>query len=377
MSVTIREYTKRGKKGWEVDINVLLPNGKRWRERRKSPTSSKSGAQRWGEARERAVLTSGPPTEKKEVPTLKEFAPRFLDGHARANRQKPGGIAHKEVIIRVHLEPALGSKKLDVISNEDVQQLKHRLRSKAVKTVNNVLTVLNTMLKKAVEWNVIERMPCTVRLLKMTTGSVDFYDFHEYQQLVAAAEQIDPRAHLIVLLSGDAGLRSGEMRALAWTDVNFGKRQLCIERGDWRGQVSTTKGNRLRHVPMTARLTEALRKHRHVRGPIVLYRDDGRPLTENIVREFVQRTARRAGLRNNGPHILRHTFCSHLAMRGAPARAIQELAGHRDLTTTQRYMHLSPAAVENAIRLLEQPAGRPQRGDMLETGTREIENVSG
>src|SRR5437763_16782110 len=57
-----------------------------------------------------------------------------------------------------------------------------------------------------------------------------------------------------------------------------------------------------------------------------------------------------------GIHILRHTFCSHLSMRGAPARAIQELAGHQDLGTTQRYMHLSPAAIEGAIRLLDQPA---------------------
>jgi site-specific recombinase XerD len=74
-------------------------------------------------------------------------------------------------------------------------------------------------------------------------------------------------------------------------------------------------------------------------------------------------------LRNNGPHILRHTFCSHLAMRGAPARAIQELAGHRDLATTQRYMHLSPAAVESAIRLLDAPGVPPGRGETLETGT--------
>lgn len=40
-------------------------------------------------------------------------------------------------------------------------------------------------------------------------------------------------------------------------------------------------------------------------------------------------------------------------MRGAPARAIQELAGHADLTMTQRYMHLSPAALDAAIRLLD------------------------
>ena len=50
-------------------------------------------------------------------------------------------------------------------------------------------------------------------------------------------------------------------------------------------------------------------------------------------------------------------------MRGAPARAIQELAGHQNLTTTQRYMHLSPAALDSAIRLLEQPAVLQSFGD--------------
>lgn len=62
--------------------------------------------------------------------------------------------------------------------------------------------------------------------------------------------------------------------------------------------------------------------------------------------------AKRAEVKPGG-RILRHTFCSHLAMHGVPARAIQELAGHTDLTTTQRYMHLSPAATEDAIRLLD------------------------
>ena len=73
---------------------------------------------------------------------------------------------------------------------------------------------------------------------------------------------------------------------------------------------------------------------------------------EAIRQVLVRRTARRANVKP-GIHILRHTFCSHLAMRGAPARAIQELAGHQDLGTTQRYMHLSPAALDAAIRLLE------------------------
>ena len=100
-----------------------------------------------------------------------------MDGHARANRQKPSGIATKERILRVHLLPALGHRKLDAIKSEDVQRLKCALQAKSPKTVNNVLAVLSVLLKKAVEWEVIERMPCTVKLLPVPKGSAAFYDF--------------------------------------------------------------------------------------------------------------------------------------------------------------------------------------------------------
>jgi len=75
-------------------------------------------------------------------------------------------------------------------------------------------------------------------------------------------------------------------------------------------------------------------------------------LTQKEVQGLMRRVGRNAKVKP-GVHILRHSFCSHLAMRGAPARAIQELAGHQDLSTTQRYMHLSPAALDAAIRLLD------------------------
>ncbi len=62
---------------------------------------------------------------------------------------------------------------------------------------------------------------------------------------------------------------------------------------------------------------------------------------------------------------MRHTICSHFAMRGAPARAIQELAGHKDLMTTQRYIHLSPNAVDTAIGLLDK-CDQKGLGEILE-----------
>jgi len=58
-------------------------------------------------------------------------------------------------------------------------------------------------------------------------------------------------------------------------------------------------------------------------------------------------------LRVTGWHVLRHTFCSHLAMRGAAPKAIQDLAGHQSMAVTNRYMHLAPGALRTAIDLLE------------------------
>jgi integrase len=293
---------------------------------------------------------------------------RFLDGYARANRQKSSGIAAKETILNVHLIPMLGTKKLDAITSEEIQRVKSQLRTKAPKTVNNVLTVLNVLLKKAVEWDAIDRMPCAIRLLPIPKPSAGFYDFEDFERLVDAAKSADANAHLIVLLGGDAGLRCGEMMALEWPDVDLGKRQLCIQRSDWRGHVTAPKSGRLRHVPMTVRLAAALREHRHLRAARVICQGDGSPLTQDMFADHVARAAKRAGLGTSGVHRLRHSFCSHLAMRGAPARAIQELAGHQDLITTQRYMHLSPAAIEGAIRLLDHHVrSDARRGDILET----------
>jgi integrase len=235
---------------------------------------------------------------------LEEFAPRFLDGYARASRRKPSGLAAKETMLNVHSIPLLGSKTLDAITNEAVQRLKHHLRNRAPKTVNNVLTVFSVMLKKAVEWSVIDQLPCAIRVLPVPKPSMGFYDFDEYEQLVAAAKATNPNAYLIVLLGGEAGLRYGEIIGLEWSDLDLGKRQLRVQRSEWKGHVTVPKGGRLRHVPMTVRLAKALREYRHLRSARVLCQRDGSPLSADVVKHHVERAARRAQLNANGVHRL-------------------------------------------------------------------------
>ena len=368
MSVTIRSY-RRG--GWEADIRLRLPNGRRYRERMKAPGASRSAAQRWGEDRERYLVQHGPERQrvpKKEVPTLREFATRFLEEHAVANRQKPSAVAAKESILRVHLVPALGNRKLDAIKNEDVQQLKGTLRDKAPKTVNNVLTVLSVLLKKGVEWEVIDQVPCTIKVLPVVRREALFHDFDGYDRLVDAARVKGWRTHLIVLLGGEAGLRVGEMVALHWADVDISRRRLCVRHSDWRGTLTAPKNGRVRYVPLRERLLDALREYRHLRGPRVLCKDDGRPLSRQSAWTRVRRAVRQAGV-PTGVHILRHTFCSHLAMQGASGKAIQELAGHQEMSVTQGYMHLSPDALGSSIQLLDARPRLAKCGDIGETAS--------
>ena len=106
---------------------------------------------------------------------------------AQANRHKPSGIATVESILKWHLVPTLGPKRLDAITNEQVQRLRLALANRAPKTVNNVLTVLSTLLKRAVEWGELQRLPCTIKLLPNPRTTRGFHDFEQYERLLTVA----------------------------------------------------------------------------------------------------------------------------------------------------------------------------------------------
>ena len=161
-------------------------------------------------------------------------------------------------------------------------------------------------------------------------------------------------------------MRVGEIVALEWADIDLERRQISIRHSDWRGQLTSPKNGRGRFVAMTERVAKALRKNRHHRSSRVLCHDDGKPITRQGAWSRVRYAAHRANV-PTGVHILRHTFCSHLAMQGAPMRGVQELVGHQSLAMTQRYSHLSPAALDATIRLLESRATMLGVGDSLET----------
>ena len=135
------------------------------------------------------------------------------------------------------------------------------------------------------------------------------------------------------------GLRIGELVALNWADLDLEMSMLRVRHG---------KGNKERIVPIGEPAIEALHAWRRNMpvandrgGPIFTNLRGGR-ITTRSVETIVARLLARSGVQNRiTPHGLRHSFATHLLDHGADLRSIQEMLGHTNLTTTQRYTHVS------------------------------------
>lgn len=108
------------------------PDGESFRDRKVAPTTSKSGTERWAQDRERFLLTGGAEKAKaktkiKEVPTLAEFEPRFIEQYAIANRLKPSTVDTYRTRLRLQLLPTLGAVRLNAIDKSEEQRLKAAL----------------------------------------------------------------------------------------------------------------------------------------------------------------------------------------------------------------------------------------------------------
>lgn len=358
---------------WMVDIQH--PDGRRVR--KVCPVQSKRAAERYEREQRNELFASiaapaptqaaptapAPPSQpEKEVPTFASFAKVFMATYAKANN-KPSEQASKKSILDNYLLPRYRTRRLDTFKVLDIDQLKAEMLDEGYnrKTINNAMAVWAKLLHYAQDQELIGKTP-RFKFLKIREEKFDFFDFDELERLVAAAKD-EPDRQAMILLGAEAGLRMGEMLALTQDCVDYRSGNLTIWENDWHGQVGSTKGGERRTVPMTPRLRAALQAIRHLRADLVLCSGEGKRWTRHIVRAALRTICRRAGLRVVGAHVLRHTFCSHLAMRGAAPKAIQELAGHKSLKVTLRYMHLTETALRDTMRLLEQRGeGRSEGG---------------
>jgi integrase/recombinase XerD len=160
----------------------------------------------------------------------------------------------------------------------------------------------------------------------------------EVTQVIDAAASLSHRTMLMVLYS--TGMRNAELRHLQVADIDSRRMLIHIRQG---------KGGRDRFVPLSATLLVTLRAYyRWMRpktwlfpGTVDGWRAD-KPITPKVLWEACVVAARRAGLRKRCfPHLVRHSYATHLLESGADLRTIQLLLGHANVRHTVLYLHLS------------------------------------
>jgi integrase/recombinase XerC len=240
----------------------------------------------------------------------------------------------------------LDERELSLDSPESVRSFLGQLFRKgfARSTMARKISAIRSFSRHLVREGVLETNPCdlitTPRALKNNPRFLSLEEITALLDGAAGDRPIDLRDMAIWELFYSSGVRVSELAGMNISDWDQ-EGQLIRIRG---------KGSKTRIVPLGRRASARLQEYLKVSGrwptaienaPIFLNRQGGR-LSVRGIQKRLEGRLRDCGLDTRiSPHVLRHTFATHLLDSGADLRAIQEMLGHESLQTTQRYTHVT------------------------------------
>ena len=365
------------KKSWWVDIRF---NHKRYRIR--SPQNSKDGAESY-EALLRQKLARGESIDKapdaERQQTFEQFAWQWFDEYVMSNN-KFSEQRNKRYILSASLIPFFGKLSIGQITAHHIEQYKALMLKKGIsrKTINNRLTVLSKCLTTAYGWLGLPGTAPQITWLKCPPPKTDHLSPDECGLLLSRASG---NLYEMMLTALRTGMRQGEIKGLQWSSINWQTQSITVRhsRCDYSKQLTSPKSNLERHIPMDADVYTILFKRKKNTG-YVFSDAENKPFHGKYLEHHLHELCKKVGLRKIGWHTLRHTFASHLAMKGVPLNTIQSLLGHSTITTTMRYAHLAPSTLRTAIDMLNSKTefsssfGQPVGNEWVEALRQDTQN---
>ena len=301
----------------------------------------------------------------------------------RASRKK--SAKDDESILRRHLRPEFGDLLLKDVTLERVDAFRRRVcpdeRDRpnpsrrrppdgrvTVKTLHNVLTLLISMLNLAVDLRWLAARP-TIKKPKLITPEFSYLRTQdEITWFLLAALEEDEGVYELYASAIYTGMRAGELLGLQWQDIDLRRRLITVQ----RSYQTTTKTDRIRYVPILDPLLPLLQEWK-LRCPSKTWVFPSKvgsmqQPSARVLQETLHRVRAVAGVDDRITfHDLRHSFASMWMMNGGDVYRLQRVLGHRSITMTERYSHLSPTAFASDYSILGY--------DSLERGQRSCDVV--
>lgn len=282
-----------------------------------------------------------------EVKSGRRFSPTVLfrtlaDKYVEWHRHEyPDSHARVSQIVEQHLAD-FDMRPIGAITADEIDDWKRlRLRTGAApETVAKELRTLTAMFNRAKKWAMLDRNPCdnVEPPRDLHSEPIHWYSKDELERLYVAS----PYHADIWRLMVNTGIRRREARHLLWQYVLPDTIRIVSKVG------ARTKSGRWREIPISQGLRPVLLRFKLAAGPSGHVLPVVHPAS--LSRAFAA-CQRRAGL-DGSLHSLRHSFAAHLVSQGVPLRTVQVLMGHASITTTERYAHLSPGHLQDAIAKL-------------------------
>ena len=334
------------KRGNSYQIDYLDPHGKRVR------LAFKKKKDALAELGKRVSLIA----EKRYLDVKKDYKTTFrelLHKYEENYKNQPSFVNYKRFFLE-NFKTYFGEDTL--LSNFRYVQLetyRNHLRNKFTRlgglrkeaTINREIACLHHMFRKAVEWDMMEQSPFgrgKSLLLKENNSRIRYLTEDEIKRLLQECHS-SKRKHLyrIVVCALNTGMRKGEILNLRWNQIRNGFIYL-----------DKTKTKARREIPVNDELAGILKEIRKEEGLTSEYVFTyARRAIDRVDRAF-RGALTRAGIRDFRFHDLRHTAASHLVMRGASLKDVQEILGHKTMTMTLRYALLSQEHKKKAVNLL-------------------------
>ncbi len=232
---------------------------------------------------------------------------------------------------------------LSAVTDHDVRSLVARLHrgGQGARSLQRLLSAIRSFYRWLMKEGLVRSNPAlSVRAPKQARKLPATLDADTVTRLLgfAADTTLAKRDKAMMELFYSSGLRLSELQGLTWSQLDPGSGMLTV----------TGKGNKTRMVPFGRIAAAALIEWRKVRleltqfdEPAIFVSRSGKPLSTRSIQARIRHWARKQGLPQNVyPHLLRHSFASHMLESSGDLRAVQELLGHSDISTTQVYTHL-------------------------------------